>query len=751
MKKSRYMALLLSVALLLCFLSGCGSTGTPESDEGNPSETAALSEEEAENAASADEELLKAIDLGLVPEELQEDYEAQIHYREFCQILDNLLSSLRPEAFDKWKEASAGYRDADQPMTRMEGAIVMLYGAKISDFDTAGYDEAAFLDGKAAAGTDFFENVEWEFPLLPDAHAPYYHETFAGIDYENWRNELDDWNYARYFAEYTSYVSKKTYFDYDESYNLNLADAFTRGDAIRAALRFYETASFFTYEPVEQLTCTVSEETIALAEKMPAASFEELPDWRGYHFPITNEAVQSGKPLAYEREEVQVLKELGFNFLRVPLEFQYIFQGTDTSAANRGFLESMDNLIEYCAEADIHICFELHNMPGFTTDSNRDDDTLFWNPEEQELFADFWRLLAERYQNVPSNLLSFNLLNEPHPMTGEELTDELYSSVMLKAIEAIRESTPDRLIFADMLEYTKCVPVYGLADAQIVEAVHTYFLTDGTSQWPTYLINGAINIEGGTLQMKGSFPAGSEIEIGISNVQGNSDFTVFADGESIGEFHLGDEALWENGCQFIAEEGTENEWREYLNQYWTLTLPDYCSELEIRQEGGKWYQLSYINLSTGNWETQITANPEIVTDYQHPLLTFDETGAVTADKKERLIIQDREWMEEKIRSIADFREETKTLVMVQEFGYNFTIPSDTACAVAEDFLSLLDEYDIPWACWCDCMGPVISAQEHEWRITEVGETPREGATYEPFMENWLVQKELMEVFGRHMD
>ncbi len=64
---------------------------------------------------------------------------------------------------------------------------------------------------------------------------------------------------------------------------------------------------------------------------------------------------------------------------------------------------------------------------------------------------------------------------------------------------------------------------------------------------------------------------------------------------------------------------------------------------------------------------------------------------------------------------------------------SFTIPSDTACAVAEDFLSLLDEYDISWACWCDCMGPVISAQAHEWRITDVGETPREGATYEPFM------------------
>ncbi len=46
---------------------------------------------------------------------------------------------------------------------------------------------------------------------------------------------------------------------------------------------------------------------------------------------------------------------------------------------------------------------------------------------------------------------------------------------------------------------------------------------------------------------------GSEMEIGIVGVQGNSDFTMFADGENIGEFHLGNEALLGNGCEFIAE------------------------------------------------------------------------------------------------------------------------------------------------------------------------------------------------------
>lgn len=740
------------LAAALCFsLTACVNTddGLKETAV-MTEETEAVSEPEELTNGAADEEIQKLMDLALLPEEIQGDYNAQITYREFCQVLDLAIEALRPEAAESWKKASAGYRDKEEPMSRMEGAIVMLCAARESGFDTAGYNEAAFLDGKAAPGTDFFKDVPMDFPLLPAIHEPYYHETFANIDYENWRNEMDVRDYARYFAEYTSYVSRKPYFDYDENFNLNLSDKFTRGDAYRAVLRFYETANYFIYEPVELLQCGISEEAIAQAEKMPAVSWQELPKWRGYQLPVPHEALQFGRPSGFAQEDITILKDMGFNFVRVFLEFDDFYQGTDTSLASRGYLEALDHLIEYCAEDDIHICLCLYNMPGCTTDANRDDDTLFWNPEQQQLFVDFWRLLSTRYQKVPANLLSFNLLNEPHPMTGETLTDELYSSVMKKAIDVIRESRADRLIFADMLDIAACKPVYGLVDMQVAESVHPYFLLEGVSQWPVYLINGAVNVEGGVLQMKGSFPANSEIEISLSGVQGNSDFTLLADGQTIGEFHLGGEALYEDGCEHIANEGTDEEYREFINRYWTFTVPKDCSVLEIQQTGGRYYQLSYLKVTTKDWKTQIVADPSRIDDYQHPLLTFDETGAVTADKAERLVALDRAWVEELVRSLAAFREETKIPVMVQEFGYNFTIPSDTACAVAEDFLSLLDEYDIPWCCTCNAFGPLISEKEHEWRINEVKETPREGATYETVREGWLVQKEFMDVLKRHM-
>lgn len=751
----RKIVLLLLATVLCVGLTACGSSDNKEESPAKSSEEDSAPAKEptgdsVEKEVDADAEVQKLITLGILPNELQGNYDKQITYKEFCQVLDRAVEVLRPEALEDWTRDSAGYREADEPMTRMEGAIVLLYAARDGGFDTAGYNEAVFLDGKAKPGTDFFADVPWEFPLLPEIHEPYYQDTFANIDYENWRNEMDFRDYARYFAEYTSYVSRKPYFDYDEDYQLNLAESLTREAAYRAVLRFYETANYFIYEPVEEQTCTVSEKIIQQAEKMPEASWQKLPAWRGYHLPVPSEALQFGKALGFEQEDIQILKNQGFNFVRVFLEFDDFYQGTDTSAASRGYLEALDRLIAYCGEAEIHICLDLYNMPGSTTDANRDDDTLFWNPEEQQLFVDFWRLLAERYQKIPSNLLSFNLLNEPHPMTEEELTDELYSSVMKRAIDAIRESSPERLIFADMLDISLCTPVKGLADAQVAQSAHPYFLLEGVSQWPVYLINGAVNIEGGILQLQGNFPAGSEIEISMSGVQGNSDFTVLADGQVIGEFHLGGEALYEDGCEYISNEGTDEEVREYINRYWTFAIPNESSKLEIHQEGGRYYQLSYLNIKTADWETQIVADPSRITDFQHPLLTFDEKGVVAADKPERLVVLDKEWVEGLISSFVDFREETGSAVMVQEFGYNFTIPSDTACAVAEDFLSLLDKYEIPWCCSCSAYGPLISKQEHEWRISEVKETPREGATYEPTGENWLIQKELMEVLQRHM-
>jgi len=65
----------------------------------------------------------------------------------------------------------------------------------------------------------------------------------------------------------------------------------------------------------------------------------------------------------------------------------------------------------------------------------------------QDAFVNHWKYFANRYQDVPQDKLSFNLVNEP-----ADVTEEVYLSIMQRAIDEIHKITPDRIIFVDGLE-----------------------------------------------------------------------------------------------------------------------------------------------------------------------------------------------------------------------------------------------------------------------------------------------------------
>ena len=238
-----------TLCLLLCLillLSGCGKeTDVPQQTQ---QETQGeIQQEITEEVITTDTEILKAIDLGFVPESLQGDYDSQISYAEFCSILDNFVSVMFPDALPDWKDTSGNYRDANDLMSRMEGALVLLYSAECCGIDAIGYEYNIPLEDLIADNVDFYEGVTWNYPLLPDISKPYHNETLANSENYSWRCGLDYADNAKRFVEYMSYGSGKTYFDYDERYSLNLGGVFTRGDAIRAVERLYENARFVPY------------------------------------------------------------------------------------------------------------------------------------------------------------------------------------------------------------------------------------------------------------------------------------------------------------------------------------------------------------------------------------------------------------------------------------------------------------------------------------------------------------------------
>ncbi len=427
-----------------------------------------------------------------------------------------------------------------------------------------------------------------------------------------------------------------------------------------------------------------------------------------------------------------------------------IFEGNDTSKVNLAFLETMDDLIEYCAEYGIHVCFDIHEMPGFYTDLSYTDSSnatiTLWDDEKtQDLFVDIWRFLAEYYRDVHSELLSFNLLNEPHS-EDNSLTDEVYSKIMLRAVNAIHDVSPERLIFVDMPGYMWGTPVEGLAGKPVVQTLHPYFLQNG-EKWPTYSINGFIHADNGIFTVHGQFPEGTTIEALITDVHGQSQFSLNADGEPVSTISIGNENVGENGCISIEEEGTDGEFRSYEGIRWTSKLTSECYCFEFLQENGCWYWLQEVTIATPSYSVTLRSDESAVRDNAVPVLSIDETGQITARDKNAIVLKNREWLESLFQSYHDFTERTGTQIMVQEFGFNETIDDETALKAADDFLSVLDSYHIPWCSWGGYFGPVGDGEEYHWRdVVWNGPVEREGATYEINSDDWMIDVGLMDVF-----
>jgi len=754
--------LISTLCLLLCLVllfAGCSTeTDVPqqtrqETQGDTQQETQEeIQQETTEEVIPTDAEIQKAIDLGFVPESLQGDYDSKITYGHFCGILDNFVSVMFPDSLEEWKTTSQKYRQHTKKlMSRMEGALVLLYAAECVGVDDVGFRYYIPLEELIADDVDFYEGVTWDYQLLPDIRKPYYNETIANSEYV-WRCGLDYADNAKFFVEYMSYGNGKTYFDYDERYSLNLGEAFTRGDAIRAVERLYENARFAQYVPVVEVSCTVSDDALALGANLPAVSPQQLPDWKGYTVIFGRETAIWGAGMLYDKEYIEVLGELGFDFIRAPLDSRMIFNGSDMTMVNPAYLETMDDLIEYCAEEGIHVCFDLHDMPGFYTGGDDSKITLWHDEEAQNIFVEFWRFMAEYYKDVPTNLLSFNLLNEPHDM-NEGPSDKVYSEIMLRAIDAIRETSPERLIFADMLGAFWGTPVQGLANAQVVQTIHPYFLQDGTEQWSAPIINGAIQRQNGVLTLNGDFPAGTKITAAIETVCGGSTFHIEADGTSVASMELGTEAPGESGCIRIREEGTPYEVRDYDNASFAGELATDCQQIKLVQKGGWWYHLKSITIETGAYTVSIVANRRMLPNQTVPTLTIDQSGNVSAKEEGTLIVQPREWIESAFRSYREFTEETGTPIMVQEFGFNDTIDYQATLAAADDLLSVLDAYDVPWCSWYGNYGPVLDVREYQYSELFPGYPSggmREGAEYKPVSENYMIDTGLMEVFQKYM-
>ena len=144
---------------------------------------------------------------------------------------------------------------------------------------------------------------------------------------------------------------------------------------------------------------------------------------------------------AFQERDFADIAELGFNFVRLPLDYRCWTDRDQPKTLKEPILKEIDQAISLGRKHGIHVQINFHRAPGFTVAKPAETRSLWTDPETQAICSHQWAAFAARYQGIPNTLVSFNPLNEP----DDKVTPEEHRKVIERIVAAIRQRDPKRL------------------------------------------------------------------------------------------------------------------------------------------------------------------------------------------------------------------------------------------------------------------------------------------------------------------
>ena len=209
----------------------------------------------------------------------------------------------------------------------------------------------------------------------------------------------------------------------------------------------------------------------------------KIPRWRGFN--IQHMFSKSYNSPLHE-DDYKFIHDHGFDFVRVPLNYHF-WVNDNPRDINFEVLNKIDNIIDMGIKYNIHIDLNFHRGPGYSVNQEYKEVYSLWKDTQAlEDFSYHWQIFAERYKNISSDQLSFNLINEPAG-SADEFDAKDYEKVVRTTVKAIKEIDKDRLIIIDGTNYGN-IPCPELADLEIVQSCRGYLpieLTHYKAHWVT--------------------------------------------------------------------------------------------------------------------------------------------------------------------------------------------------------------------------------------------------------------------------
>jgi hypothetical protein len=180
------------------------------------------------------------------------------------------------------------------------------------------------------------------------------------------------------------------------------------------------------------------------------------------------------------RDDIALLKKLGFNSVRVPFNYRLLTPEHQPGTWLEGGFEILDRVVGWSREAGLYVILDMHGAPGGQTGENIDDSYghpwLFTSQASQDLTVEIWRRLASRYRDEPA-VLGYELLNEPLPHWDElRKYDAQLEPLYRRITQAIRDVDPNHVVVLGGAKWNRDFSIFGPPFApNLLYAFHKYW------------------------------------------------------------------------------------------------------------------------------------------------------------------------------------------------------------------------------------------------------------------------------------
>ncbi len=214
------------------------------------------------------------------------------------------------------------------------------------------------------------------------------------------------------------------------------------------------------------------------SRRLPEPSHSKLPRWRGFNLQNRFGLEWSNRP--FEERDFEWIAELGFNFVRLPLDYRIWADKDNPYRMDEAILRELQGVVRWGEKYQIHIQINFHRAPGYTVASPPEPFSVWRDEEARKLCVYHWSEFAKRFQGVPSRLVSFNPFNEPANVDAKA-----HREVIERVVEAIRKIDPNRLIICDGRDWggTPAEELIHLKVAQATRGYQPFRLTHYRASW----------------------------------------------------------------------------------------------------------------------------------------------------------------------------------------------------------------------------------------------------------------------------